>query len=45
MILQTAKVELVDILEIIYRVAELRGVSRGQLESLREAKKAERGGF
>ena len=37
--------ELVDILEIVFRVAELKGVSRRRLEGLRKKKKVERGGF
>lgn len=37
--------ELVDILEVIYRIAELRGFSREHLESLRLKKRQEKGGF
>jgi predicted house-cleaning noncanonical NTP pyrophosphatase (MazG superfamily) len=37
--------ELTDILEILYRVAELKGITRSELETLREKKKADRGGF
>lgn len=37
--------ELVDVLEIILRIAELKNVSEGVLEALREKKKIERGGF
>lgn len=37
--------ELVDVLEIILRIAELKNVSEGVLEALREKKKTERGGF
>lgn len=35
--------ELVDILEIIYRIAELRGVSKSQVDLLRNKKNEERG--
>jgi len=37
--------ELVDVMEILYRVAELKGVSANRFELLRERKRAERGGF
>ena len=37
--------ELVDILEIIYRISELKGTTNTQLEELREKKSQERGGF
>lgn len=37
--------ELADILEVIYRIAELRGFPREDLESLRLKKRQERGGF
>lgn len=37
--------ELADLLEIIYRIAELRGSSKDCLESLRLKKKEEKGGF
>lgn len=37
--------ELVDVMEILYRVAELKGVSAKRFELLRERKRAERGGF
>lgn len=37
--------ELADILEVIYRIAELNGFSREYLESLRLKKRQERGGF
>jgi predicted house-cleaning noncanonical NTP pyrophosphatase (MazG superfamily)/quercetin dioxygenase-like cupin family protein len=37
--------ELADIIEAIYRIAELRGFSKEALESLRLKKKQERGGF
>jgi len=37
--------ELADLLEIIYRIAELRGSSKDDLEALRLRKKEEKGGF
>ncbi|MDI9395430.1 MAG: nucleoside triphosphate pyrophosphohydrolase [Euryarchaeota archaeon] len=37
--------ELADILEVIYRITELRGFSKEALESLRLEKRNERGGF
>lgn len=37
--------ELSDILEVVYALAEERGVSPGELETLRLKKKKERGGF
>ena len=37
--------ELADILEVIYRVAQLRGVSKEELEKVRIKKSEERGGF
>ena len=37
--------ELTDIIEVVYRIAELRGISVDKLESLRINKKNERGGF
>ncbi|MFX0133136.1 MAG: phosphoribosyl-ATP pyrophosphohydrolase [Candidatus Hodarchaeota archaeon] len=37
--------ELTDIIEVVYRIAELRGISLEKLESLRINKKNERGGF
>lgn len=37
--------ELADILEIIYALAELSGVSQLELEALRKKKRRERGGF
>lgn len=37
--------ELADLLEVVYRVAELRGVSPEKLEQIRQEKAAERGGF
>ncbi|MPM61171.1 hypothetical protein SDC9_108027 [bioreactor metagenome] len=37
--------ELSDLLEVIYRIAELRGFSKEVLESLRSKKRQERGGF
>ncbi|WP_048168896.1 nucleoside triphosphate pyrophosphohydrolase [Methanosarcina sp. 2.H.A.1B.4] len=37
--------ELVDLLEIIYRIAELQGSSKESLEALRLQKKLETGGF
>lgn len=37
--------ELADLLEVIYRVAELRGVLPEELEHIRQKKAEERGGF
>ena len=37
--------ELTDIIEVVYRIAELKGISLDKLESLRINKKNERGGF
>ena len=37
--------ELADLLEIIYRIAELRGSSKDDLDALRLRKKEEKGGF
>lgn len=37
--------ELADILEIIYRISELKGVSHDELESIRQKKSKERGAF
>jgi len=37
--------ELADILEVIYRVAQLKGVSKEELEKIRINKSKERGGF
>ena len=37
--------ELADLLEVIYRVAELHGSSKKELEKLRQDKNIERGGF
>jgi predicted house-cleaning noncanonical NTP pyrophosphatase (MazG superfamily) len=37
--------ELADILEVVYALAADHGVSRDELEGLRQAKHAERGGF
>ena len=37
--------ELADIIEIIYRIAELRNVSREDLEKMRIDKREKRGGF
>lgn len=37
--------ELADILEVIYRIAELKGVSKEELEKIRIKKVKERGGF
>ncbi len=37
--------ELADLLEIIYRIAELRGSSKVELERIRQWKKHEKGGF
>ena len=38
-------VELADIIEIIYRIAELRNSSIDELEKIRKEKRFERGGF
>ena len=37
--------ELADILEVIYRIAKLRGISKEELEHIRIKKSKERGGF
>ena len=37
--------ELADILEVIYRIAKLRGISKEDLEKIRIKKEKERGGF
>ena len=37
--------ELTDILEVIYRIAELKGVSKEELEKIRVKKNNEHGGF
>lgn len=37
--------ELADLLEVIYRVAELKGMDIDALETLRKKKREERGGF
>lgn len=37
--------ELVDILEVVYRIAELRGISNQKLEAIRAKKAQERGAF
>ena len=37
--------ELVDIIEVIYRIAELRGISLNDLELIMVRKREERGGF
>ena len=37
--------ELADILEVIYRIAELKGVSKEELEKIRISKNNERGSF
>jgi predicted house-cleaning noncanonical NTP pyrophosphatase (MazG superfamily) len=37
--------ELADILEVIYRIAQLKGVSKEKLEKIRIKKSEERGGF
>ena len=37
--------ELADILEVIYRIAQLKGVSKDELEKIRIKKSEERGGF
>ena len=38
-------VELADLVEVIHRIAELRGVSREELEETRLSKRSARGGF
>lgn len=37
--------ELADLIEVIYRVAELKGMNINELEILRKRKREERGGF
>ena len=37
--------ELADILEVIYRISELRGTTKEQLEEIRQIKSKERGAF
>jgi predicted house-cleaning noncanonical NTP pyrophosphatase (MazG superfamily) len=37
--------ELADILEVVYRVAQLKGVSKEELEKVRIKKSEQRGGF
>lgn len=37
--------ELADILEVIYQIAKLSGISKEQLEEIRTKKNKERGGF
>ena len=37
--------ELADILEVIYRIAQLKGVAKKELEKIRIKKSEERGGF
>ncbi|MBT4328204.1 MAG: nucleoside triphosphate pyrophosphohydrolase [Candidatus Nitrosopelagicus sp.] len=37
--------ELADVLEVIYRIAQLRGISKEQLEEIRIKKSEKRGGF
>ena len=37
--------ELADILEVIYRIAKLKGISKEELENIRIKKTEERGGF
>ncbi|MDF2424249.1 MAG: nucleoside triphosphate pyrophosphohydrolase [Nitrosopumilus sp.] len=37
--------ELADILEVIYRIAKLKGISKEELEKIRVKKAEERGGF
>ena len=37
--------ELADILEVIYRIAKLRGISKEELEEIRIKKVEKRGGF
>jgi predicted house-cleaning noncanonical NTP pyrophosphatase (MazG superfamily) len=37
--------ELIDILEVVYRIGELRGISKLELDGLKERKVQERGNF
>lgn len=37
--------EIADLLEVVYRIIELKGASFEEIEELREIKKYERGGF
>ncbi len=37
--------ELADILEVIFRIAELKGISQKELEKIQKDKKEKRGGF
>lgn len=37
--------ELADILEVIYRISELKGTTKEQLDELKQKKSQERGGF
>lgn len=37
--------ELVDVLEVIYSLASVEGISRSRLEGMRKEKRKERGGF
>jgi predicted house-cleaning noncanonical NTP pyrophosphatase (MazG superfamily) len=37
--------ELVDILEVIYRIAQLKGISKEELEKIRVKKLQDKGGF
>ncbi len=37
--------ELADILEVVYRIAKLKGISKEELEKIRVKKVEERGGF
>ena len=37
--------ELADILEVVYRIAKLRGITKEELENIRIKKAEERGGF
>lgn len=37
--------ELADILEVVYRIAELRGTTKEQLDEIKQKKSVERGGF
>lgn len=37
--------ELVDLLEVIYRIAELKGINQKEIASMRKQKNDERGGF
>jgi predicted house-cleaning noncanonical NTP pyrophosphatase (MazG superfamily) len=37
--------ELADILEVVYRIAELRGINKEELEKIRQTKEAKRGSF